>query len=879
MKGVGARATGIISLVALLISLALVLTPGSEGEIIDSVEINHFYAKEENNLTVVIINPFPGETEYSFSAVLQSHDLQQPVPLPQPVLQFVLPGNGSGSYVIPFQVPLSGDYSFYIILVVNHDSQLQTIEEGWNFIFYNRLPVIPGNSDLLTFPGEATWSLQGQGFELQPNNSSQTSLVMGPVDSSIFSEPVLEISHAYSLLPGADFTIRYSTDFDPLEKRYTATWYELAALPPGSFDGSTTLPLPPLERCFIQFEAVTGEPEAAPTWQLYQAEVRGITPKHELEVAFPEVSFLAYPGEGGISVELSNSGLFTQYLGNISASLAVSWQGEPVASLQQSLHLPAGETRQLNFVPVLAEPGIYGCQLEIEVLDRWSRALPCHIVYSREQHPLPEGGLALDEALELTFDRAAVLFEGELQHNGELLEGWSGSGEQVWHLAAGAESLTLGGGESVVVRAIASLDIHRFEATSLEQVQELVSGWEGPTIEFVSGEGETLSLRVTNRGFGTETFSLEYLYAPNFLAQVEGEPGLTLLVDETRTIDISLTPMPEVPHAGGSQFTVLLEQLSTGETVALNHVLTYRAPEIVVDELRFNRNAVLLGQLVAGSVALSNQGYPVSGLVLELWLAAADGSRELLASQPLDRIGSGGSASFDFELRPFVTGLYTLQVELQGNAVLRNDREAQFRAVALEQPEAPEAAASLPLRSAAIAAGLAGLLGAAFYFSKSENLRYHGFKLLLPLYSRLQRDRLADDPTRQNLMQYIYGHPGANFTQLREQFGLHNGTLSHHISILEDNQVIQSLRNGRQRLFSPAGFSRMAQEPLVTSEVQQRVLEEVKASPGVTQSMVASRLGMSRQKVNYHVTALERKSALRVEKSGRITRLFPLRFS
>ena len=66
---------------------------------------------------------------------------------------------------------------------------------------------------------------------------------------------------------------------------------------------------------------------------------------------------------------------------------------------------------------------------------------------------------------------------------------------------------------------------------------------------------------------------------------------------------------------------------------------------------------------------------------------------------------------------------------------------------------------------------------------------------------------------------------------------------------------------------------------MVTSEVQQRVLEEVEASPGITQSMVATRLGMSRQKVNYHVTALERKSALRIEKSGRITRLYPLRFS
>ena len=873
------RATGIISLVALLISLALVLIPGSEGEIIDSGEINHFYVNQENNLTIVINNPFAGETEFSLSAEFRSHDLQQPVTLPQPNLQFTLAKDESGDYDIPFQAYYSGDYSFYVSLVMNFDSQPQTIEESWNFTFYDRLTVIPGSSDQITFTGGATWSPDGQEFVLQPGDNSQVGLVFGPIDSSVYSEPVLEINHAYSLTAEAGFSISYSTDFDPLEKRYTATWHELTALTPGSFDGSTTLPLPPSERCFIQFVAVVGEPETEPAWQLNWAEVQGVTPKHKLEVSFPEVNFLAYPGESGVRVELYNSGLFTQYLGNISASLEVSWQGEPVASLQQSLYLPAGETRQLNFMPGLAEPGIYGCQLEIEVLDRWSRAQACHIVYSREQHPLPEGGLALAEALELSFGTASVLFEGELQHNGELLESWSGSGEQIRHLAAGAEPLTLGGGESVVVRAIASLDIHRFEATSLVGVQELVPGWEGATIEFISGGAETLSLQVSNRGFGTETFSLEYLYAPNFLAQVEGELELTLLVDETRTIDVSLTPMPEVPHEGGSQFTVLLEQLSTGETVALNHVLTYRAAEIVVEELRFNRNGVLLGQSVAGSVEVSNQGYPVSGLTLELWLTAADGSRERLASQPISRLENGETTSFDLEHSPGTAGLHTLQVELEGDAVLLNDREAQFRAVAIEQAAEPEAAASLPLRSAATAAGMVGMLGAVYYFSKSENLRYHGFKLLLPLYTRLQRDRLADHPTRQNLIHYIYGHPGANLTQLRERFGLHNGVLSHHISILEGNQVIQSLRNGRQRLFYPAGFSRLAQELLVTSEVQQRILEEIEASPGITQSMVATRLGMSRQKVNYHVTALERKSALRVEKSGRITRLYPLRFS
>ena len=124
------RATGIISLVALLISLALVLIPGSEGEIIDSGEINHFYVNQENNLTIVINNPFAGETEFSLSAEFRSHDLQQPVTLPQPNLQFTLAKDESGDYDIPFQAYYSGDYSFYVSLVMNFDSQPQTIEES-----------------------------------------------------------------------------------------------------------------------------------------------------------------------------------------------------------------------------------------------------------------------------------------------------------------------------------------------------------------------------------------------------------------------------------------------------------------------------------------------------------------------------------------------------------------------------------------------------------------------------------------------------------------------------------------------------------------------------------------------------------------------------
>ena len=67
--------------------------------------------------------------------------------------------------------------------------------------------------------------------------------------------------------------------------------------------------------------------------------------------------------------------------------------------------------------------------------------------------------------------------------------------------------------------------------------------------------------------------------------------------------------------------------------------------------------------------------------------------------------------------------------------------------------------------------------------------------------------------------------------------------------------------------------------PLVTGEVQQQIVMLIKEEPGITQSMIATRLDMSRQKVNYHVTALTRQALIRVEPSGRITRLYPLHFT
>ena len=116
---------------------------------------------------------------------------------------------------------------------------------------------------------------------------------------------------------------------------------------------------------------------------------------------------------------------------------------------------------------------------------------------------------------------------------------------------------------------------------------------------------------------------------------------------------------------------------------------------------------------------------------------------------------------------------------------------------------------------------------------------------------------------------------------MKEKFGLHNGTLAHHINILENHKIIVSQRSGRQRLFFPFGSMNSSSilTSLVTNTTQKEIIEIVKDNPGITQAMISQRLNVSRQKINYHVNSLVSKSILNIEKQGRITRLYPTHFT
>jgi DNA-binding MarR family transcriptional regulator len=144
---------------------------------------------------------------------------------------------------------------------------------------------------------------------------------------------------------------------------------------------------------------------------------------------------------------------------------------------------------------------------------------------------------------------------------------------------------------------------------------------------------------------------------------------------------------------------------------------------------------------------------------------------------------------------------------------------------------------------------------------------------LLPLYSKIRREEVLDQYTRGKIHGYIIANPGEHYNSIKAQLKVKNGTLAYHLRVLEREGYVKSARDGPYKRFYP-------QEAVVPknrsefSSIQEVVLENVRASPGITQNDVAARMGVSSQVVNYHIRNLVRAGRIRLQREGRITRCY-----
>lgn len=172
-------------------------------------------------------------------------------------------------------------------------------------------------------------------------------------------------------------------------------------------------------------------------------------------------------------------------------------------------------------------------------------------------------------------------------------------------------------------------------------------------------------------------------------------------------------------------------------------------------------------------------------------------------------------------------------------------------------PPPPVAGAAIGMISAVSLVAALGL---------HEPSRFKFFLMLLPLYTRLKKEDLETLENRKEILGFIKGRPGTNYTTIMRELGIGNGTLTYHLKVLEDNRVIKSREDANRKLFYPRDHRIV--------EKRELILDLLQTSPGLAQKDIVRILRMSRRKANRKLGELVALGKVRIEKVGRENHYF-----
>jgi predicted transcriptional regulator len=138
--------------------------------------------------------------------------------------------------------------------------------------------------------------------------------------------------------------------------------------------------------------------------------------------------------------------------------------------------------------------------------------------------------------------------------------------------------------------------------------------------------------------------------------------------------------------------------------------------------------------------------------------------------------------------------------------------------------------------------------------------------LAVVLYTRLSCNRAFQNGMRWKIYEHIKQNPGTHYNALKTALDLKNGTLSHHLRMLELLGHIKSVRNGRHLRFCTQDGGRCDDIAMRCSPVQAGILNALQDMPGLNMSELAKALGRPVSVIAYNIDSLGRLGLVRVER-------------
>jgi len=145
--------------------------------------------------------------------------------------------------------------------------------------------------------------------------------------------------------------------------------------------------------------------------------------------------------------------------------------------------------------------------------------------------------------------------------------------------------------------------------------------------------------------------------------------------------------------------------------------------------------------------------------------------------------------------------------------------------------------------------------------------RYRLLVLLLPLYTRLNRDEVLDNETRGMIRGCILADPGIHYKAIVRRLKLKNGTAAYHLRTLEREGFVRSGNDGRLKRFYPAEM-KPTEAPPRLGRLERIIFEAVREREGQSQREIARALDVPYPTISRYVNKLARERVLRLEKSG-----------
>lgn len=178
---------------------------------------------------------------------------------------------------------------------------------------------------------------------------------------------------------------------------------------------------------------------------------------------------------------------------------------------------------------------------------------------------------------------------------------------------------------------------------------------------------------------------------------------------------------------------------------------------------------------------------------------------------------------------------------------------------------------NIPLDNPAVSTGLAASsLLVLFAIANKHYMWLSGFGAV-PLYSRITNGQVLKQDTRKNIYDYITSNPGVYFSSIMKDLELKNGVTSYHLAMLEREGYIKSKNEGLYKRFYANGASTQ-KYPL--SKVRRDIINTILDNPGISQTDIASKLGLSNQVINYHAGILKKADLINIVRDGYRTKCF-----